>query len=251
MLEFVILGIIQGVLEWLPVSSEGFLVITSSFMSLPNPIDLALYLHMGTMLAVVIYFRSRIVDMIKKPDKQTFFIVKATAVSLVVAFPVYLALKWVSESLAYQAGSILLGLTGIALIVTGFLLRKKTTKKRASFETLDAVYAGFLQGLAVIPGLSRSGVTMFALLSRGYKQDKALETSFLMSVPVVLAAQLFLALNKFGFKSEYLIALVVSFVFGMLAIHYLLTLAKKLNFSWFCWFFGALSLSAFLFLTLS
>jgi len=250
MLEFIILGIIQGVLEWLPVSSEGFLVIFGSLMSLPNPIDLALYLHLGTMFAVLVYFRSRVVDMIKKPDKQTFFVGKATVVSLAVAFPIYLGLKWVSESIAYNAGSVFLGLTGLGLIATGFLIRKTLSGKRASFTDKDALYAGFLQGLAVIPGLSRSGVTMFALLSRGYKQDKALETSFLMSVPVVLAAQAVLALNNFGFRIEYLVALLVSFVFGLISIHLLLDLAKKLNFSWFCWLFGVLSLSAFLFLNL-
>ncbi len=248
MLEYFFLGLIQGVLEWLPVSSEGFLVITSSFLQIPEPINLALYLHLGTLLGVIIYYRTKILSLLQEPSIQTTFLAKTTVVSLLIGFPLYLALKLVTETVAEQAGSILLALTGVALIVTGFMLSKKTTSKKGEYTTKDALFAGVLQGLAVIPGLSRSGSTMFALLNRGYDQEQALETSFLMSIPVVLAANAYTALDGFAFQPEYLIALAVAFIVGMASMHVLLSLAKKINFSWFCWLFGLLSLSALLLL---
>jgi undecaprenyl-diphosphatase len=103
-----------------------------------------------------------------------------------------------------------------------------------------------LQGFSVIPGLSRSGITLFGLLNRGFDQEKALETSFLLSVPVVLAANAYLALNGFQFRPEYLVSVAVAFVAGILSMHFLLALARKIDFSWFCWFFGVLCFSAFL-----
>lgn len=251
MLEFVFLGLIQGLLEWLPVSSEGFLVIASSLMGIPEALDLALYLHLGTLFGVIIYFRKKIKSLIAKPRKQGVFIGKTTIVSLLVGFPIYLGVDYLSETAAEQAGGVLLALTGVALVATGFMLKKKSNRKGGQYTNRDALYAGVLQGLAAIPGFSRSGSTMFALLSSGYEQEEALETSFLMSIPVVLAVVAYLCLKGFAFQQEYLVALAVAFVVGMLSIHFLLTLAKKMNFSWFCWIFGMISLGAFLFLHLA
>lgn len=252
MLDFVLLGLIQGILEWLPVSSEGFLVLAGYLMQLPQTIDLALYLHLGTVAGVIVYFRSDILDLFKRNNPGTrtkgTFIAKATVVSLLVAFPIYLALKSVAESSAQDAGSVLLGFTGVALIVTGLLLKKTRLKKMDPFTTKNSVFVGFLQGLAVIPGLSRSGVTMFGLLGSGFEPEEALETSFLMSVPVVLAGNVFLQLTEFSFRPEYLISLFFAFVTGLASMHFLLSIAKKLDFSWFCWLFGVFSLTAFFFL---
>jgi len=246
MFEYVVLGLTQGLLEWIPVSSEGFLVIAASLMALPDQLDLSLFLHLGTLLAVLVYFRSRIWELATKPSVEGAFILKATLVSLLVAFPLYLSLKYLPGFDTEKAGSVLLVLTGVSLIATGFLLKKKSVLGEAAYSTKDSAYVGFLQGLAVIPGLSRSGITMFGLLSRGYDQGEALEVSFLMSVPVVLAANVFIHLDGFQFQPEYLVALAVAFVVGLASMHFLMELARRVDFSWFCWFFGVLCFSAFL-----
>jgi undecaprenyl-diphosphatase len=240
MIEHALLGAVQGLLEWLPVSSEGFVVLAAQALSFPNALQMALFLHLGTMLAVIAYFHKKIHALVSKPGKQGKFIAVATLVSLPVALPLYFFIK----SLETVSVAIV-GVTGLALLATGFLVKKRAKKAATqAFSNKDAVYLGFLQGLAIIPGLSRSGITMFGFLSKGYDQEKALKTSFLMSVPVSLAAGLLELFQGASFQTPYLLALTTSFLLGLASMHFLLKLARKLDFSWFCWFFGVLALAS-------
>lgn len=239
MLDYLILGMIQGIFEWLPVSSEGMVTLASVYLGVANPLQLALYLHLGTVLAVIVYFRKEIMSMDKDLAQ---FIAIATAVSLAVGLPLYLILK--TMDLGSPFGFLIIGL---GLVATGFLIKKNKggfkTMKKATGK--DAITAGFLQGLAVIPGVSRSGITLFALLAKEFEPKTALTISFLMSVPVVLAADVFILLDGFTVAPQHLFALVPAFLFGMGTIHILLRLSKKLSFSYFAWGFGLISILAY------
>ncbi len=242
MIEYLILGIIQGIFEWLPVSSEGIATLVSTWLSLPNPLQLALYLHLGTVFAVLVYFRKQILAL-PKEKKLLRFLAITTATSLPLGLALYLVLKQLSFG-----SSIWYLVVGFGLLATGFFIHKKKgglkTVKKATDK--DAIIAGLLQGFAVIPGVSRSGVTMFALLGREFNPEDALVLSFLMSVPVVLAANVLILFDGFAVIPEYVLALVPAFVFGIASIKILLELSKKINFSWFAWAFGAISILAFL-----
>jgi len=242
MLDYLILGTIQGIFDWIPVSSEGMLTLASSYMGIASPLQLALYLHLGTVLAVIAYFRKDIAHLPGDKELARFLSI-ATVVSLAVGFPLYLMLKRV----AFDSPIGFL-LVGIGLIATGFLVHKKRggLKSVKIANDMDALLAGLLQGFAVIPGVSRSGITMFALLAREFNPESALRLSFLMSVPVVLAADTFVLLDGFTLVPANLIALIPSFFVGILSIHILLKISKKVNFAWFAWGFGLLSLLAYL-----
>ncbi|MFC2175083.1 undecaprenyl-diphosphate phosphatase [archaeon] len=242
MLEYLVFGVLQGIFEWLPVSSEGILTLAAVQMAVAQPLQLALYLHLGTVLAVLVYFRKDVMAL-PRDKKLLRFLGIATACSLPLGLALYMALKQLSfgSSLWYLV-------VGVGLIATGLFIHKKkgglkTTKKTSD---KDAVIAGVLQGFAVIPGVSRSGITLFALLGREYTPRAALVLSFLMSVPVVLAANALVLLDGFAVVPEHFLALVPAFVFGLLSIEVLLKLAEKVNFSWFAWGFGGLSVLAFL-----
>lgn len=244
MLEYLALGAIQGLVEWLPLSSEAWVTLGASYFGMANPIQLALYLHLGTALAVIVYFRKEVSNALALCDRKLArFLAIATVCSGLVGLPLYLALK--SVPFDSKVGFLLVG---AGLIATGAFLHKRKgglkTVKTASDR--DAIFAGLLQGLAVVPGISRSGITMFSLLFQEFSPEAALSLSFLMSVPVVLMADVFMAYEGFMPGPGPLVALGAAFVFGIASMRALLAVAKRVNFSWFAWMFGALSLLAWL-----
>lgn len=234
MLQYIILGIIQGIFEWLPISSEGVVAITSQLMKLDvNPINIALFLHLGTFLAVMIYFWRDWKDVILLRDKKlVFFLLIATVFSLLIGYPVYLFIKDIA------VGSILLLITGFALFITAIFHRQKI--KLNIHYALLAVITGILQGLAVIPGLSRSATTIFGLSLGEESPSRVLKISYMMSAPVVLASGIYTFLESPRFFYDAWIALVFSFGVGLLSIFLLLKYVSKLNYFIFCLIFGIL-----------
>ena len=238
MLAYLFLGILQGVFEWLPVSSEGIVALASQFLEIRvNPVDLALFLHLGTLGAVLVYFKKDWQKMISLKDKKLLrFLVISSLISLIISYPIY---QLVRNTIL---GASLLLIMGFALLGTAFLNKKKKKLNLISFEKL-ALVAGFFQGLAVIPGFSRSASTIFVLSLGELKPVEILKTSYMMSVPIVLASSTYLFLKNPVLILESWPALMTSFLTGFLSLNFLINLAKKLDFFKFALFF---SLACFL-----
>lgn len=151
---------------------------------------------------------------------------------ILVGFPLYFIVREMA------VGSTLLLLTGLGLLATAFFQRGGR-KFSLTFPQL-AVFAGFLQGLAAIPGLSRSGATIFALSLAGLSPNKTLKLSYMMSLPVVLACSGYLFLKEPVLFSEGWIALIASFLTGILTLHFLLAFSKKIDFFRFALLFALL-----------
>lgn len=255
MVESIILGIVQGIAEWLPISSEGVLVLLKvnlfqSSLRLVDLINYALFLHLGTFLAALVYFRKEVKRLFlilfsyfktKKENQRLInFYLLVTLISGLVGLIILKSLEQVDEI----NGRSLNILIGLALMVTAFLQFKKKSglKETKDLKTLDGVILGFLQGLAIIPGLSRSGLTVSGLLLRKFNDQTALKLSFIMSLPVVLGANIILNFKYLVFSIQNVIGLFFSFLFGILTIHLLLKLSQKINFTWFVLIFGFLVL---------
>jgi len=137
---------------------------------------------------------------------------------------------------------------GIFLIITGLLqlIRAKVAILSREIRLTDAVPVGFLQGFSILPGISRSGITVSSLLLMGYDAKKAIRISFLMSIPVILIAEIGITLlNKIQFDINSIIAILTSLFFGLITIRLLITTASRINFGYFCIFIGLLSSFAF------
>lgn len=230
-----LLGALQGIFEWLPISSEGIVALTGSLLGMKiKVINLALFLHMGTLFAVVVYFWRDWLEVLTLKDRKMLrFLVLATLVSLVVGFPLY---NLVSRVIL---GAGLLLVMGIGLLLTSYLQRKDMGIKIGGDKV--ALVTGFLQGLSVIPGLSRSGSTIFGLSLGKEGPEGVLKKSYMMSVPVVLASSIYLVV-----KEPFLIsgwpALVVSFVVGLISLKILMGISKKIKFQNFTLVFGLICL---------
>lgn len=240
MWDYIFLGILQGIFEWIPISSEGILVLVSKFLAQNiNVVDLALFLHLGTFLAVIIYFRKDWRDIILRKNPKLFrFLLISTSVSLILGFPVYKLVKNVA------IGPMFLILMGTALLFTAFFNKSKNHFTALNLEKESnrlAILTGLLQGLSIIPGLSRSGSTIFGLSFSNFSPSEILKISYLMSGPVVLAANIYLALNDSLVFSAWP-ALIASFLVGITTLSFLMKLSEKMNFFIFTLIFAILCL---------
>lgn len=234
-IDYIIAGVLQGIFEWLPVSSEGVVSLFSDFsLEQANNVDFALFLHLGTVLAVMIYFWKEIRDLILFKDKKfiKFFII-VTLISGGLGFFVY---KFASD---LGGGPWLLFLMGCGLFLTSWFQKKRIKIKMS--ENMLAIIVGLLQAITPIPGVSRSGATIFGLSLSEDNPEKILKTSYLISIPVVLGSNLYLYFKNPGMISQgVLIALVFSFIFGMITLKLLMGFSQKINFSKFTFIFGVL-----------
>ena len=136
---------------------------------------------------------------------------------------------------------------GLLLIVTGALQLKASSagyRKTLHLNNNDSIFLGFMQGIAVIPGLSRSGLTISGLLFRNFDETVALKLSFIMSLPIVLLGNIILNFSDFVFIKEMFFGLMFSFIFGLMTIHLLMEFSRKVKFGFFIIFFGLLTVLA-------
>lgn len=253
----VILGVVQGITEWIPVSSEGAIAATSKYLfgsSISEGVRIALWLHLGTALAATIYFRREIwrlfQELIARRGRLTaemWFLLVATVVGGIVALPLLVYLDDFSTALG---GSAMI-LVGVLLVVTGLVqLRRREpgTRDRSQITTVDGVLVGIAQGLAALPGLSRSAGTIGVMLSRKVGVRDALSLSFLLSIPASVAAALFSGVQGGLFVSgSALLGVSVAAIVGLLTLKLLLAAAVRINFGKFVLIAGVAVIGAAVF----
>jgi len=258
MIEQIVLGTVQGIAEWLPISSEGAIfLVSSNFFGEQDVAELlrqALFLHLGTFLATLVYFWKDVVKVFQTligyksavpgQKNQLKFLVIATLISGGIGLVVLTFITSTDFTATAKAVNVVIG---ISLLVTAFLqIRAGQGGLRLldHINNSDSVLLGIAQGMATLPGLSRSGLTISALLLRKVNDELALKLSFLLSLPIVLAGNIALNFKEFAFQAEMLIGLLFSFGFGLITIHVLLKLARKINFGYFVLVFAVLVLAA-------
>lgn len=258
LLEAIILGATQGISEWLPISSEGLTVLLGvnffDGITATELIRLSLYLHFGTFMAALIYFRRDVLNLLKdvfryrkldKGQKNTVnFYIVATLVSGAIGLALLRAIEGVEGLLDIEStGRIIMIALGFLLLVTGIFQLKSSSggERSASEATLaDGLITGIAQGFSVLPGLSRSGLTVSTLLLRNFKDTHSLKLSFILSLPIVFVGNILLNTTSFVLTAELFVALFLSFILGLSTIHVLLKLAERIQFGWFVLIFAAL-----------
>ena len=237
--ESALLGLLQGLTEWLPVSSQGVVTAASAFFfdyDASEAVAVALWLHVGTSLAAVVAFRREVVGIAREvlrdpmhPSPMLAFLAVGTVVSAGIGLPLLLVLDELSG--AFGAGA--MAAVGALMVVTGSVQVRRPvagTRDRTGLSLLDAVLTGLAQGLAALPGLSRSGLTVAVLLGRRVERSEALVLSFLLGIPAGLAAALFAGLDSGVLRTaEGLVGAAVAFVVGLASIKVLLALARRVN----------------------
>lgn len=229
-LQAVILGLVQGLCEFLPVSSSGHLVLFQTFFGIEEGgLFFSTMLHVATLFAVLWAFRKTIAEILRHPlSKLPRYIVLATVPTVVIT----LLFKDFFES-AYGGGLLGWGFLATSLIL--FLSSRIPVGKKdlAAMRPKDALLIGTIQGLAVLPGISRSGSTIAGGLFSGLDRGTAAEFSFLMSIPAILGATALQTLDLIQNGAEnipwipLLFGMLAAFLSGLAAIKWMLGLIKK------------------------
>jgi undecaprenyl-diphosphatase len=242
----IIVALIQGLVEWLPISSEGQVVLfLYNFTPVPveEIVSLVVWLHLGTALAVVVRYPRVIFEILNLKDKKLFrSLLIATLSTAVTAVPLYFFLK---NNLTPEHGEVLNILVGMLLLVTAIVLYLPTRKGEGAVDTerdvqdREAAATGLVQGFAVLPGLSRSGVTISALLMQRIDKETAMKFSFLMSVPAVVAILVLDVLTGSTLPSgigtlDLILVEGIVFVTGLASMEFLLRLARRVSFWKLC-----------------
>jgi len=264
----IFMGIIQGLTEFLPVSSSGHLVILQQLLGLEEVgLGFNIILHIGTLVAVSIYYRkdlfllfkeffSLLKDVLTKGKSD----IRANEhrlllVMLFIAILPTAAIGFLFNDLfeslfktSYIVGYTLI-ITGIILWISNYL---PVGSKHAKDMTLkDALFVGLVQGAAITPGISRSGSTIFAGLATGFTRDLATRFSFLLSIPAILAAvvlegpEIIKEVSAIGNVLPVVSGFIASAVSGYLAIDLLISILKRQKlqyFSYYCWIVGGLTI---------
>lgn len=269
LIQALFMGLVQGLTEFLPVSSSGHLVLSSSLykfftnneflVNSSEEVFFDIVLHVGTLLAVFLFFKEDIIKLIKaffnavktrdfsEPDaKLSLYILGGTFFTVFVAFP----LKGISEKLIN-----LPWVVGIFLFITGWILwageyvSEHAKDKNDKMDWKKAILIGIAQGLAALPGISRSGSTISTGIFLGLDRVTCARYSFLLSIPIIVGASIFYPVLELDFHEilaynwvSIAAGFVVSFISGYFCIKYFLKFLSKHSmkvFSYYCWVVGA------------
>ncbi|MBI4972151.1 MAG: undecaprenyl-diphosphate phosphatase [Candidatus Omnitrophica bacterium] len=259
-LQVIILAIVQALTEFLPISSSGHLALIQKLMGMAEPrLLLDLSLHMGTLLAVIIFFFRDLINilfdavsaigelaqgnrwndvMYRNPNLKLFIYVCVATIPAGVVGIIFL------KTIEVSFGS--LRFIGFAFLFTGivvFLTRRIASKERNMNELslMDSIWIGVAQAVALLPGVSRSGMTISMGLFRGLDRDLAFRFSFIMSIPAILGSFILEARHHAGEFSDghlplYLFGAIISFVVGILVIKVLSRIVIRGNFYLFAFY---------------
>ena len=273
-LQSIIMGIVQGLSEFLPISSSAHLVITSNLYKVMNDmaiqqessqeVFLDIMLHLGTLIAVLIFFRKDIWEIVKaffiaiknkdfsdKNAKLALYILVGTIITVLIAFPIH----EFAEQLIYAPA-----IVGLLLILTGILLfsaeafSKKIENKSQEMSWKSSIFMAIAQGLAALPGFSRSGLTIATGLLCKKDRVTAARYSFLLSIPIIIGASMLYPFIKIDLSefatynwSAIIIGTIVSAIVGYLCIKYFLKFVGKYSLAFFGYYCIIVGVTTFVF----
>ena len=250
-IKYITLGIVQGLTEFLPVSSSGHLVIFQTLLKTDNNLFLSVMLHFGTLIAVVVFYFKDILGLFKKGNRiNLWYLVLASIPAVIVMGVLKFGLHMDDFPSAYICYGFLA--TGIILLIVDVIGKKFETEKPVTWST--ALIMGVAQSIAVLPGLSRSGSTIAAGIFTGTKREDVTRFSFFMSIPIIAGSALVEILSLAtgggaGFADVNIVptlfGMAAAAVSGYFAVRFMIKLIAKCNFKWFSFYLFALSIVTF------
>ncbi|MCK5533527.1 undecaprenyl-diphosphate phosphatase [bacterium] len=258
----IVLGMTQGISEFLPISSSAHLVFMQYFLGIKSSqVLFDVLLHFSTALVVIILYRNEIWQILKNFLKYKQFKTNVWSRTFWLLFIASIPTAVIGLFFKdyFQKVFENISLVAVLLLVTGTLIwgiekfsKKKDRKNILEITIKEALFVGLMQGIAILPGISRSGITICAGLFCGWKREETVRFSFLLALPAILGANC-LQFRELDFSGQeillfqYLAGMVFAFVFGYISLKLLIQLLKNRNlilFSYYCWILGLIVIAS-------
>ena len=238
MIEIFILSLIQGVTEFLPVSSSSHLILISKYFNFDNQgLSIDVSLHIGSFIAVIFYFKKEIVNFVS--NKIIFFKILISSIPVMIVGFFLVETGIIEKIRNIKIIALTTIIFGVLLYISDKFKLEKNLEKNFSYKS--ALFIGFLQILSLLPGVSRSGIAITAARLLNFKRVDAGKISFLISIPILGAVSIFgiknlITSDDLSFTYMNMISIIVSFFFSLITIKYFLSYINKFNLNIFVYY---------------
>jgi len=236
-IEIFILSLIQGVTEFLPISSSSHLIIASDYLKLENNLSIDVSLHIGSFLAVLAYFYKDILNFYE--NKVLFIKIVISSIPVMLSGIILIETNFIEKIRNIEVIALTTIVFGILLFISDKFKNEKNIEKDFSFKS--AIYIGVLQILSLIPGVSRSGIAITAARFLKFKRIDSAKISFLISIPILGAVSIFGLKNILFAESQYdakinIFAIILAFLFSLITIKFFLKYLNKFSLNIFVYY---------------
>ena len=233
LINYIILGMIQGLTEFFPVSSSGHLVLFQDFLKINNEgASAEIIAHFGTLFSIILFYK---VSFFSAKNDDDFFHSKTTKLLIISTIPaiIFGLIFDFEQFFNYQFVQFSLMINGVLIILMSLLKNSFSF----NFNIQSALLLGVFQSIAILPGISRSGMVISSAIMLGLNKEKSIQYCFFMVIPVIILSIFYELLFSSGFEAISLLdglgLLLSSFVFGYLSLFFLVEFLKKFDFWWF------------------
>ena len=235
--QILILSIIQGITEFLPISSQSHLILTSKLLGMSDQgLSFDIALHAGSLMAILIYYRKEVTKMMSISDEGIQYIKLIIIGSIPLPIIGLFFVDIVSENLR-TINTIAFMTLVFALFL--YFAEKRNNANKNSFGTLSfftIIFIGFMQTLAIMPGVSRSGIVITAALLLNFSREDSIKIAFLLSIPAIFMATVYQASKLYGvgdieILNIHLLGMSLSFIFSYITIYVFISTINKISFT--------------------
>ena len=235
--QILILSIIQGITEFLPISSQSHLILTSKLLGMSDQgLSFDIALHAGSLVAILIYYRKEVTKIMSISDEGIQYLKLIIIGSIPLPIIGLLFVDIVSENL--RTINTIAFMTIVFALLLYFAERRNHDNKN-SFATLSfftIIFIGFMQTLAIMPGVSRSGIVITAALLLNYSREDSIKIAFLLSIPAIFMATVYQSMQLYEvgnieILNEHLLGMILSFIFSYITIHLFISTINKISFT--------------------
>ena len=236
-IHILILSAIQGITEFLPISSQSHLILTSAFLGMKDQgLGFDIALHSGSLFAILIYYRKEIAKILSVSNEGMQYLKLIIIGSIPLPLIGLLFIDIVSINMRSVTSIALMTIVFALILYIADVRKKENISSLASISMFTIIFIGFMQTLAIMPGVSRAGIVITAALLANYSREDSIKIAFLLSIPAIFMATVYQSMQLYGvgdiqILNEHLLGMLLSFVFSYITIHLFISTINKISFT--------------------
>tara|TARA_B100001750_G_C15517396_1_gene608418 strand:+ start:23 stop:793 length:771 start_codon:yes stop_codon:yes gene_type:complete len=236
-IQILTLSIIQGITEFLPISSQSHLILTSTFLGMKDQgLSFDIALHAGSLIAILIYYRKEINKMLSMSDEGSQYLKLMILGSIPLPIIGLLFIDLVSANMRSVESIALMTIIFAIILYLADTKKKDDVNKLKSISIFTIVFIGFMQTLAIMPGVSRAGIVITAALLANFSREDSIKIAFLLSIPAIFMATIYQSMQLYEVRNieilnEHFLGMFLSFIFSYITIHLFISTINKISFT--------------------